>query len=423
MRTLVEDLKHHVGEVATLYLTLDVLRDQKNLQFLLAHDATGTIQLVVDKSSVAEHPQVGQLLTGSTFAVTGLIMAAAQSKTYGVEIQVQSVEIFSKAQAYPVTEASSVDLRFNYRVVDLKAPKWQLMLRLRSAFEFACREFALTRGFTELHTPKLMGNASESGAQVFRVGYFETQAFLAQSPQFYKQMGIASGLEGVFEIGPVFRAEESRSSRHMTEFTGLDVEFAWAFETAQVMAFEEQMLSYAFAKLEPFAEDVKALFGVDLPLAPSVRYLTLSEAKEILSAHGMSLGPAQDLPDEGESMLYKLLGSDLIFVSDYPIAKRPFYHAWDREQGTTKSFDLIFKGIEITTGAVREHRYEVLCEQATEKGVELASITHYLDNFRYGCPPHGGLGLGVDRVVARLLGLSNVKEAAFVPRDPERLVP
>jgi aspartyl/asparaginyl-tRNA synthetase len=423
MRTLVEDLKHHVGEVVTLYLTLDVLRDQKNLQFLLAHDATGTIQLVVDKSSVAEHPQVGQLLTGSTFAVTGLIVAAAQSKTYGVEIQVQSVEIFSKAQPYPITEASSVDLRFNYRVVDLKAPKWQLMLRLRSAFEFACREFALTRGFTELHTPKLMGNASESGAQVFRVGYFETQAFLAQSPQFYKQMGIASGLEGVFEIGPVFRAEESRSSRHMTEFTGLDVEFAWAFETAQVMAFEEQMLSYAFAKLEPFAEDVKALFSVDLPLAPSVRYLTLSEAKEILSAHGMSLGPAQDLPDEGESMLYKVLGSDLIFVSDYPIAKRPFYHAWDREQGITKSFDLIFKGIEITTGAVREHRYEALCEQATEKGVELASITHYLDNFRYGCPPHGGFGLGVDRVVARLLGLSNVKEAAFVPRDPERLVP
>ena len=201
MRTLVEDLKHQVGEVVTLYLTLDVLRDQKNLQFLLAHDATGKIQLVVDKASVAEHSQVGQLLTGSTFAVTGVVVAAAQSKTYGVEVQVRSVEVFSKAQAYPITEASSVDLRFNYRVVDLKAPRWQLMLRLRSGFEFACREFALSRGFTELHTPKLMGNASESGAQVFRVGYFETQAFLAQSPQFYKQMGIASGLEGVFEIG------------------------------------------------------------------------------------------------------------------------------------------------------------------------------------------------------------------------------
>jgi aspartyl/asparaginyl-tRNA synthetase len=423
MRTLVEDVKQQVGEVVTLYLTLDVLRDQKNLQFLLAHDATGKLQLVVDKSSVAEHAHVGRLLAGSTFAVTGTVVAAAQSKTFGVEVQVQSVEIFSRAQPYPVTEASSVDLRFNYRVVDLKAPRWQLMLRLRSAFEFACREFALGRGFTELHTPKLMGNASESGAQVFRVSYFDTQAFLAQSPQFYKQMGIASGLEGVFEIGPVFRAEESRSSRHLTEFTGLDVEFAWAFETAQVMAFEEQMLRYAFAKLRPFAGDVKALFGVDLPIEPSVRYLSLSEAKEILSAHGLSLGPAQDLPDEGESMLYKVLGCDLIFVSDYPIAKRPFYHAWDRQRGVTKSFDLIFKGIEITTGAVREHRYDVLCQQAVEKGVEPGSITHYLDNFRYGCPPHGGFGLGVERVIAKLLGLSNVKEAAFVPRDPDRLVP
>jgi aspartyl/asparaginyl-tRNA synthetase len=417
MRTLVDEVKHHVGEVVTLYLTLDVLRDQKNLQFLLAHDYTGKLQLVVDKSSVAAHAQVGQLLAGSTFAVTGSAVAAAQSKTYGVEIQVQSVEIFSKAQPYPITEASSVDLRFNYRVVDLKAPKWQLMLRLRSAFESACREFALSRGCTELHTPKLMGNASESGAQVFRVGYFEREAYLAQSPQFYKQMGIASGLEGVFEIGPVFRAEESRSSRHLTEFTGLDVEIAWAFETADIMAFEEQMLRYGFAKLERFAAEVKALFGVDLPLEPSVRYLSLDEAKEILSAHAMTLAPAQDPPDEGESMLYKVLGSELSF------AKRPFYHRWDRERGVTRSFDLIFKGIEITTGALREHRYDVLCEQATEEGVDLESITHYLDNFRYGCPPHGGFGLGVERVIARLLGLANVKEAAFVPRDPDRLVP
>lgn len=153
------------------------------------------------------------------------------------------------------------------------------------------------------------------------------------------------------------------------------------------------------------------------------RHLSLREAKKILSTQGLSLGPEQDLPDEGESMLYKVLGSDLIFVSDYPIAKRPFYHLWDREKSVTKSFDLIFKGIEITTGALREHRYHVLCEQATEKGVDLESITHYLDNFRYGCPPHGGFGLGVERVIARLLGLSNVKEAAFAPRDPDRLVP
>lgn len=423
MRTKVEDVKHHLGVVVTLYLTLDVLRDQKNLQFLLAHDVTGKLQLVVDKSSVTGHSLVSEMLTGSTFAATGLIVAATQSKTFGAEMQVHSVEVFSRAQPFPITGTSSVDLRFNYRVVDLKARKWQLMLQLRSAFEFACRQFALGKGFTELHTPKLMGNASESGAQVFRVDYFETDAYLAQSPQFYKQMGIASGLEGVFEVGPVFRAEESRSTRHMTEFTGLDVEFAWVFETAELMAFEEQMLKYAFAQLKGFADEVKVLFGVDLPNEPSVRYVSLNEAKRVLGEHGMALGPEQDLPDEGESLLYKVLGCDLIFVSDYPIAKRPFYHQWNRGHGVTKSFDLIFKGIEITTGALREHRYDVLSDQAVEKGVDLASITHYLDNFRYGCAPHGGFGLGIERVVMKLLGLSNVKEAAFVPRDPERLVP
>ncbi|WP_323120137.1 aspartate--tRNA(Asn) ligase [Burkholderia alba] len=423
MRTLVEDAKRLIGEGVTLYLTLDVLRDQKHLQFLLAHDTSGSLQLVVDKSAVAGHARIGQLLGGSVFAATGVIVAAAQSKTSGVEMQVRSVDILSAAQPSPIAGTSSIDLRFNHRVVDLKAPRWQLMLRLRSAFEFACRAFALGRGLTELHTPKLMGSASEGGAQVFRVSHFGTQAYLAQSPQFYKQMGIASGLDGVFEIGPVFRAEESRSCRHLTEFTGLDVEFAWAFETEDVMDFEERMLRHAFGALAGFAGRVKALFGVDLPLEPSVRRLSLDKAKAILATQGLRLGPEQDLPDEGERLLYRALGCDLIFVSDYPIARRPFYHRRDRERGVTRSFDLIFRGIEITTGALREHRYEVLCEQAVEKGVELESITHYLDNFRYGCPPHGGFGMGVERVIARLLGLSSVKEAAFVPRDPDRLVP
>jgi aspartyl/asparaginyl-tRNA synthetase len=412
-----------VGQEVTLFLTLDVLRDQKHVQFLLAHDSSGQLQLVVSKASIASHEEISHLLAGSVFSVTGLIVEEKQSKTLGVEMQVTSLEILSQAQAFPITEESAVDLRFNYRVVDLKAKKWQLMLKLRSAFEFACREFALGLGFTELHTPKLMASPSESGSQVFQVKYFETYAYLAQSPQFYKQMGIASGLDGVFEIGPVFRAEDSRSSRHLTEFTGLDVEFAWVFDLSQVMDFEERMLKHAFAALSKFELEVKELFSVQLPLAPSVKYLSLREAKEMLALKGMKLTSAQDLPDEGERILHEILGADLIFVYDYPIEKRPFYHAWDRAQGTTKSFDLIFKGIEITTGAVREHRYETLCQQAQEKGIGLDSISHYLDSFRYGCPPHGGFGLGIERVIAKLLGLSSVKEAAFVPRDPDRLLP
>jgi len=421
--TTVHEAPHYIGQTVTMYMILETLRDQKHMQFIIGRERTGTLQLVIQKSKVANHADISELQPGSTFAVTGTLVEATQSKTQGIEMQVDSVEIFSKAWPRPITEESGIEARFAHRVVDLKLPKWQLMMKIRSAFEMGCREYALENGCTELHTPKLMASASESGSQVFKVQYFDKFAYLAQSPQFYKQMGVASGLDGVFEIGPVFRAEESHSSRHMTEFTGLDVEFAWAFTTQDVMTFELQMLRRAFEKLRPFAAQAKELFGVELPEHPECRFMTLAEAKEIVKERGIILPASVDLSDEAERVLYEITGIDLIFVTDYPIGKRPFYHMWDKEKGITHSFDLIFKGIEITTGALREHRLDILTAQAIEKGVDPKSIDHYLDNFRYGCAPHGGFGLGVERVIAKLLGLSSVKEAAFVPRDPDRLVP
>ncbi|AWV01909.1 MULTISPECIES: aspartate--tRNA(Asn) ligase [Burkholderia] len=424
MQISVRDAATHIGQTVSLYLTLDVLRDQKHVQFLLAHDPSGEpIQLVVDKADRTCHTQISHWLTGTTFRATGELIAAPQSKTSGIELRVHAVDVFSVAQPFPIGPESGLDLRFSHRVVDLKSPAWLCMLRLRSEFEAACREFALMHNCTEIHTPKLMGNASESGAQVFRVEYFDRTAYLAQSPQFYKQMAIAAGLAGTFEIGPVFRAEDSRSSRHLTEFTGLDVELAWVFDTQDVMSFEEAMLRHAFARLERFAPEVRQHFGVDLPLEPSVAYLSLAEAKALLAHHGMQLRPEDDLPDEGERQLYVLLERDLIFVHDYPIVKRPFYHRYDHDAGTTHSFDLVFKGIEITTGAIREHRYETVRAQAIDKGLAPETISHYLDNFRYGCPPHGGFGLGIERVITKLLGLGTVKEAALVPRDPDRILP
>lgn len=423
MHILVRDATSHIGEEISLCLTVETIRDQKHLQFILAHDYTGLIQLVVVKSMVSGHEEIGQLLSGSTFKVTGKLVEATQSKTQGVELQVSKFEIFSRAHASPISAESSIDLRFKYRVIDLKTRQSQLMLKLRSAFEFACREFALSRELTEIHTPKLMGSASESGSQVFQVKYFDTFAYLAQSPQFYKQMAIASGLKGAFEIGPVFRAEESRSTRHMTEFTGLDIELSWMFEIQEVMKFEEEMLQYAFSKLAVFSQEVKELFGIELTTQASVKYMTLDEAKAILTEHGFSFKEGDDLTDECERRLYEILGIDLIFVSQYPVEVRPFYHKYSISAKTTESFDLIFKGIEITTGALREHSYDDLCRQAEEKGVSLHSIEHYLDSFKYGCPPHGGFGLGVERVIAKLLGLASIKEAAFVSRDPDRLTP
>lgn len=420
MRTLVKDLQAKVGESVTLYLTLDVLRDQKHLQFILGHDKSGSIQLVISKKVVANHEEIGQLLQGSTFIAHGVLIEAAQSKTFGLEVQIEKIEIMSKAQAWPITEESSVDLRFDYRVVDLKSKKNQLMLKLRSAFLQGCREYLEKEEFLEIQSPKLLGDPSEGGSEVFSVGYFGEKAYLAQSPQFYKEAAIASGLERIYEVSSVFRAEASFSSRHLCEFTGIDLELAWVFKVEEIMKVEEEMIVYALSKLEPYKEQVKELYGIELTTQPSVKYMTLDEAKEILKTKGLSFTSQQDLSDEGERILYEILGTDMIFISQYPIAKRPFYHKWDIEKGTTESFDLIFKGIEITSGAIREEKLEILKEQAADKGISLPSIV--TQSAGMGTFPHGGLGIGLERVISRLLGIS-VRECSMFPRSPDRLTP
>lgn len=237
---------------------------------------------------------------------------------------------------------------------------------------------------------------------------------------YYKEAAIASGLERVYEVGSVFRAESSFSSRHLCEFTGLDLEMAWVFSVEEVMKIEEEMIVYALSKLEPYKEQVKELYGVELTTQPTVTYMTLDEAKEILKTKGLKFTSQQDLSDEGERILYEILRTDLIFISQYPIAKRPFYHKWNREKGTTESFDLIFKGIEITSGAIRQENLELLKEQAAEKGISLPSIVTQSAGF--ATFPHGGLGIGLERVISRLLGIS-VRECSMFPRSPDRLTP
>ncbi len=424
MITKISALNSCIDQVVSLQLTVVSIRDQKHMQFIIANDSSGTLQLFVSKKTVANHDQIGKMLTGSTFTATGKIVSSTQSKTNGIEMQVDSVVIESVAMPAPISADSDIDLRFTYRVVDLKTNKNQKMLKARSIFENACREFLTTMDMTEIHTPKLMGSASESGSQVFKVEYFDTYAYLAQSPQFYKQMAIASGLNGVFEIGPIFRAEESRSSRHMTEFVGLDVEIPWVTDLNEVMNIEEAMLSCAFAKVsKTLGQAIRQEFGFEVNEPNFFKKMTLVEAKNCLAESGVKVQPNGDLTDEQEKKLYEVLGYEMIFVTDYPINKRPFYHKYDVTTGTTKSFDLIYRGIEITTGALREHDLITLSKQATDKGVDLKSIDTYLDNFRYGCPPHGGFGIGIERIIAKMFNFSSVKEAAFIPRDPERLTP
>jgi aspartyl-tRNA synthetase len=293
------------------------------------------------------------------------------------------------------------------------------------------REYWRSQGFVELHSPKLMGSASESGAELFKVDYFERVAYLAQSPQFYKQMAMSAGFGRVFEIGPVFRANPSFTSRHDTEFTSVDVEISWIDSHEDVMAFEEAWVAHVMAVVrDVHGEEISSTFGAEVvvPALPFPR-VTLAGAKEMLREAGHEApGPDEDLDPASERALSALIaerhGHEFAFVTDYPTSVRPFYHMrHEQDPALTRSFDLLWRGIEITTGAQREHRYERLLEQAREKRVEIEPIQYYLNFFRFGAPPHGGFGFGLTRLLMQLCNQDNVREVTFLYRGPHRLEP
>ncbi|MFD7985414.1 aspartate--tRNA(Asn) ligase [Kitasatospora indigofera] len=358
---------------------------------------------------------------------------ATTAPVRGLELVPERVELLNRAGTpLPVDEHTGLEHRLDWRFLDIRRrPAAQLLFAVQTTVEQALREFAYAEGCTEMHTPKLMGTASESGAEVFELGYFGRSAYLAQSPQFYKQMAIAAGIDRVFEIGPVFRAEPSFTSRHATEFTGVDVELAWTEDVEDVMAFEERMLAHTLARVaERHGAAIQERFGVEVtvPAVPFPR-VTMARAQEILRAGGWDPeGAKADLDPEGERALAahvrRETGHEFVFVTHYPAGIRPFYHMRAAaEPGLTLSFDLLWKGLEITTGAQREHRYDVLLDQAAEKGMGTDSLRDYLNCFRYGCPPHGGLGMGLGRVLMVLLGLDSIREATFLFRGPNRLTP
>jgi aspartyl-tRNA synthetase len=360
------------------------------------------------------------------------VVADERVKLGGLELQLAGLTVDSPAEPeLPIAADSALDKRIDWRYLDLRRPDRRLIFEVQSTVEHAMREFWRKEGFIEIHTPKLMGSASESGAELFKVEYFDRQAYLAQSPQFYKQMAMAAGFGKVFEIGPVFRANPSFTSRHDTEFTSVDVELSWIDSHEDVMAFEETWLAHVLAAVkEAHGEAIEATFETEL-IVPSVPFprVTLEEAKELLRGAGHEApGAGHDLDPPSERALSALIkekhGHEFTFVTDYPTSVRPFYHMRYEDRPTvTKSFDLLWKGIELTTGAQREHRYEQLLEQAREKGVDPGPIQYYLDFFRFGAPPHGGFGFGLTRLLMQLLGQDNVREVTFLYRGPNRLEP
>jgi aspartyl-tRNA synthetase len=428
IRTPIADLRAQVGSTVSIAGWAQALRLQRAMQFIIVRDHTGTVQVTHRRDGSALESALDSLTAESAVRVTGRVVANPVVSLGGLELIPETVTIENLAGApLPIDARTGPEGRLDWRFLDIRLrPAARLVFEVQTTVERAMREFGYASGCTEMHTPKLMGTASESGAEVFEVGYFGRPAYLAQSPQFYKQMAIAAGVDRVFEVGPVFRAEPSFTSRHATEFTGVDVELAWIDSVEDVMSFEERMLAHV---LSAVAAEHGGAIGehfkteVTVPRVPFPR-LTLAEALA-LSPSGSARG---DLDPAGERAVSARVlaetGHEFVFVTQYPASVRPFYHLRPAgKQDLTASFDLLWKGLEITTGAQREHRYDVLLRQAAEKGLSPEPMKWYLDCFRYGCPPHGGFGLGLNRLLMVLLGLDSIRDAMFLFRGPNHLVP
>jgi aspartyl-tRNA synthetase len=431
---MIEELPGKLGERVRVRGWVNALRDQKNVQFVILRDESGLAQAVLPKGDPPSelNETISSLTAESAVTVIGEVVGDERVKLAGLELKIESLQIDSLADPeLPIAEDSALDKRIDWRYLDLRRPDRRLIFEVQTAVEQAMREFWRQEKFIELHSPKLMGSASESGAELFRVEYFEGDAYLAQSPQFYKQMAMAAGFGKVFEIGPVFRANPSFTSRHDTEFTSVDMELSWIDSHEDVMAVEERWLAHVLASIkDSHGERIEQTFGTEVvvPALPFPR-VTLAEAKQMLREQGHDVpGEGHDLDPPSERALSVLIeqrhGHEWAFVTDYPAAVRAFYHMrHEDDPGLTKSFDLLWRGIELTTGAQREHRYQRLREQAQERGVDPGSIEYYLNFFRYGAPPHGGFGFGLTRLLMQMLGQENVREVTFLYRGPHRLTP
>ncbi len=414
----------------------------ENLKFILLGDFTGQAQVVFEKSVASDDvlDKVDGVTAQSTVVVEGTIRKTDKTAS-GVEVSGTNIEVLSLSQEklpIPISndiekgKGAQINFRQDWRFLDLRSSRNKLIFNTVSDFERFSRDYFYDNKLIEIHTPKIIGTASESGAELFEIKeYFGKRAFLAQSPQFYKQMAICAGFEpGVFEVGPVFRANKSLTYRHDTEFISMDVELAFIKSLVDLMTFEEKLLVEVMGKLgAKYGDDIKRQFGVEItvPNAPFPR-VTMAEAHTIVRALGVRSDTHSDLSSEGEKVLGKFIkethGSDFVFITEFPSSVRPFYHMRPPENPLiTHSFDLLYNGLEITTGAQREHRVDILTQQAVEKKLDLQSIGFYLDFFRYGVPPHAGFGFGPTRMVMSLLRLSNVRETTFLHRDPKRLTP
>jgi nondiscriminating aspartyl-tRNA synthetase len=431
-RVWTTDLSHHVGQPVRLAGWLHRLRRLSNVTFLVLRDARGTAQVIVEDAALVE--RLAGLHAESVLVVDGLAVAEPQAPG-GVELRQPAVEVLAPAAAPPPFELfrpvlpAQLPTTLDHAAVALRHPRSRAPFRIAAASMAAFRAALREEGFTEIQTPKIVGSATEGGANVFAIDYFGRPAYLAQSPQFYKQIMVGV-FERVFEVGPVFRAEPHDTARHLSEYVSLDAEMGFVDDHRTVMGVLTRVIARMVAGVRDEAADAVRLLGADLPDVPAaIPSVHFADALDMISAAtGQDQRAEPDLAPEHERWLGEWArrehGSDFVFVVGYPIAKRPFYtHPDPARPLYSNSFDLLFRGLELVTGGQRLHRYDDYLAALAARALDPEPFAGYLEAFRHGMPPHGGFAIGLERWVARLTGAANIRQTTLFPRDLHRLTP
>ncbi len=432
MKTEIAKIK--IGEQTEVSGFIDTVREQKTMLFVIIRDRSGKLQVAIDKQKHIEiYEKVTSLLSDSVVRFSGVAISAPQVKPGGIEFVPEKVWVESISENMPVDSSSSPEIKQAYRWIDLRDEKNRLIFEIRTFAEQRMREYFVEHGFIEIHSPKLTAQCSEGGAEVFAVDYYGQKAYLTQSPQFYKQMAIASGFEKVFEFGPYYRAENSFTSRHAAESYCVDFEIADIKSHYEIADAEEDWIIYVMAAIkEKYGEVIEKVFGIPVVLPTNkIPRIKLAEVFEIFeTVYGIKVPEAKqlDLDPDAEKLICDYakehLGSEFVFITDYPSEARAFYTQKTEEDPLiSKSLDLLYRGWELNSGAMRENDYAKLKSQIEEKGINSSKMEGYLQFFKYGCPTHGGIGFGIDRFIAKLLGLSSIKDSIFIFRGPNKITP
>lgn len=426
-----EELSNSLGKTVKITGSVYKIRNMSGFAFVLIRTRRFIIQGIY--SPEFSEFSLAELKEEACVIFTGEVIAEERSKT-GYELRLKHIELLSSPIEEPPvvinnkTVDASLETLLDYRPITLRNEKERAIFKLQEGICRGFRTFLTSEQFTEIHSPKIVYAGAEGGANIFQLEYFGREAYLNQSPQFYKQMMVGV-YERVFEIAPVYRAEKHDTSRHLNEYISVDLEVGYLESFEQLMQIETRMLRFTLNLLQQEYAHELSLLKVSIPEISSIPAVTFHEAKQMISEeYNRKIKDMEDFEPEEEKLLYELIkkntGSEFVFVTHYPTKKRPFYAKEDtKNPEVTNSFDLLFRGLEITTGGQRIHNYEEQINKMLARGMNPAAFDSYLMLHKYGIPPHGGLGLGLERFTSRLLEQNNVRYASLFPRDIKRLVP